>query len=186
MADYITRVDALDAFSDSMLPKECPSDLRQRRAYLMTLHIHKIIREEIGKIPAADVEPVRHGRWIWHEETFEYECSDCHCRFDYEHTYELFDHGFQFANYCPKCGANMDGENAETTKPSSRSLGLLPCPVCHRHPNLRFWGDSDYYFECHIAHKLLEPQEHFPTVRGAAEAWNKEVRRIEGEMNDDD
>lgn len=69
----------------------------------------------IWKAPAADVEPVRHGRWIWHEESFDYECSDCHCRFDYNKTYELFDHGFQFANYCPNCGAKMDleGENEQ-------------------------------------------------------------------------
>lgn len=68
-------------------------------------YVESIIKEQ----PAADVEPVRHGRWIWHEEAFEYECPDCHCRFDYDKTYELFDHGFQFANYCPYCGAKMDG-----------------------------------------------------------------------------
>lgn len=63
----------------------------------------------IDLLTAADVEPVRHGRWIWHEESFDYECPDCHCRFDYSKTHELFDHGFQFANYCPNCGAKMDG-----------------------------------------------------------------------------
>ena len=59
--------------------------------------------------PAADVAPAVHGHWIWHEEEFEYECSACHCRFDYNHTFEIFDHGFQYANYCPNCGAKMDG-----------------------------------------------------------------------------
>jgi hypothetical protein len=174
MEEYIKRKDAVDWFmgfihlgEDNLPADTVVSDLKYA-------------------IPAADVEPVRHGRWIWHEETFEYECSDCHCRFDYGHTYELFDHGFQFANYCPKCGANMDGENTETTKPSSRSLGLLPCPVCHGFPHLRFWGDSDYYFECHIARKPLEPQEHFPTMQEAAKAWNEKVRCINEEMNDAD
>ncbi len=60
-------------------------------------------------LPAADVAPVVHGKWVWHEEEFEYECSACHCRFDYNHTFELFDHGFQYADYCPHCGAIMGG-----------------------------------------------------------------------------
>ena len=59
--------------------------------------------------PAADVVPVVHGHWIWHEEEFEYECSACHCRFGYNHMFELFDHGFQYANWCPNCGSKMDG-----------------------------------------------------------------------------
>ena len=67
------------------------------------------IQDFLDNIPAADVVPVVHGHWIWHEEEFEYECSACHCRFDYNHTFEIFDHGFQYANYCPNCGAKMDG-----------------------------------------------------------------------------
>lgn len=65
--------------------------------------------EAIKAAPAADVVPVVHGHWIWHEEEFEYECSACHCRFDYNHMFELFDHGFQYANWCPNCGSKMDG-----------------------------------------------------------------------------
>lgn len=71
------------------------------------------LREIIESVPAADVVPVVHGHWIWHEEEFEYECSACHCRFDYNHTFEIFDHGFQYANYCPHCGAKMDGGDPE-------------------------------------------------------------------------
>ena len=71
-------------------------------------------------------------------------------------------------------------------KKSSRSLGLLPCPVCHRLPNLRLWGDSDYYFECHIARKPLEPQNHFPTVQEAANNWNEDVRYIKKILKDAD
>ena len=67
------------------------------------------LREIIESVPAADVVPVVHGHWIWHEEEFEYECSACHCRFGYNHMFELFDHGFQYANWCPNCGSKMDG-----------------------------------------------------------------------------
>ena len=65
--------------------------------------------------PAVDAVQVVHGHWIWHEDSFEYECSACKCRFDYNHTFELFDHGYQYANYCPNCGAQM-GADVEWTK----------------------------------------------------------------------
>lgn len=57
----------------------------------------------IKAIPAADVAPVRHGRWInEHQEglgSFSAECSLCGKR-----TLAYF-HYF----YCPSCGAKMDG-----------------------------------------------------------------------------
>ena len=54
----------------------------------------------IEKIPAADVAPVAHGRWIMHDDEFGLtcECSACHI--------ETMGDG----NYCPNCGAKMDGE----------------------------------------------------------------------------
>ena len=56
--------------------------------------------------PSADVAPVRHGRWVhtdlaahWYGKD---ECSECtyheHDRRDLSHF-----------NYCPNCGATMDG-----------------------------------------------------------------------------
>ena len=99
MPEYIERAVAFDTITD--LAGKAPT----RSAYEA---IWKSARA-LKKIPAADVAPVVHGRWIWHEEEFEYECSVCHCRFDYNHTFEIFDHGFQYANYCPNCGAKMDG-----------------------------------------------------------------------------
>ena len=57
----------------------------------------------ILKIPAADVAPVRHGRWVEKEKyTFGimYDCSLCENR--------ILDNGHPW-NYCPNCGAKMDG-----------------------------------------------------------------------------
>lgn len=59
----------------------------------------------IEKIPAVDAEPVRHGRWVYNDDDImPYKsCSLCGC--------EAFDlHG---ANYCPYCGAKMEGEGDE-------------------------------------------------------------------------
>lgn len=55
----------------------------------------------IEKISAADVAPVVHGRWIMHDDEFGLtcECSACHI--------ETMGDG----NYCPNCGAKMDGGN---------------------------------------------------------------------------
>ena len=58
-------------------------------------------------ISAADVAPVRHGRWIEQEKyTFGvmYDCSICGDR--------ILDNGHSW-NYCPNCGAKMDGDMNE-------------------------------------------------------------------------
>lgn len=58
---------------------------------------------DVIRLPAADVAPVRHGRWIEKEKyTFGimYDCSLCENR--------ILDNGHPW-NYCPNCGAKMDG-----------------------------------------------------------------------------
>ena len=59
----------------------------------------------IDSEPAADVAPVRHGRWIYHPDDLfpgdsTQECSCCH----EEEYLTLYNE-----NYCPNCGAKMDG-----------------------------------------------------------------------------
>ena len=64
----------------------------------------------IDSEPAADVEPVRHGRWIEKEKyTFGimYDCSLCENR--------ILDNGHPW-NYCPNCGAKMDIQTNKQTK----------------------------------------------------------------------
>ena len=64
----------------------------------------------IEQIPAADVAPVVHGRWICINKRYgEYECSVCHgvdanCS-DY---YGI--HAVTEQEFCPNCGAKMDKE----------------------------------------------------------------------------
>ena len=67
--------------------------------------------DTFAEIPAADVAPVRHGRWIEQEKyTFGvmYDCSICGDR--------ILDNGHYNGhswNYCPNCGAKMDGDMNE-------------------------------------------------------------------------
>lgn len=57
----------------------------------------------IEEMPAADVEPVKHARWI-QRRNGQYYCSNCgrEERFTYQR------------NYCPKCGAKMDLKEGES------------------------------------------------------------------------
>ena len=64
------------------------------------------LRDIIESVPAADVVPVVHGRWEQTEAPFmnEYEdCSVCGYRTVWGHRF----------NYCPNCGAKMDGDDPE-------------------------------------------------------------------------
>ena len=58
--------------------------------------------DKIKSIPAVEVAPVRHGRWFPTKAPFMNECEDCSVcgyRTVWGHRY----------NYCPNCGALMDG-----------------------------------------------------------------------------
>ena len=52
----------------------------------------------VKAIPAADVAPVVHGRWIASHDEF---CACSICKYP-------FYVGWNQANYCPNCGARMD------------------------------------------------------------------------------
>ena len=72
-----------------------------------------VLAEAISRVPTADVVEVKHGYFIGTEFDgyadgypvfYEWKCSECGCIFeDEEPTY----------NYCPQCGAKMDGEEAD-------------------------------------------------------------------------
>ena len=61
-----------------------------------------VIRQNIMDIPAADVAQVRHGRWETNSDRPDsLICSVCKFGFD------MWKHDPH--NYCPNCGAKMDG-----------------------------------------------------------------------------
>lgn len=85
MDDYIKREDALNTFSNAF---------------------YSGLAAKIKSIPTADVAPVRHAKWADGiialgnlAVPMHYECSMC-----------LFRSLYRF-NYCPNCGAKMDGES---------------------------------------------------------------------------
>ena len=64
------------------------------------------MHEKIDSLPAADVAPVRHGRW---------EMAPCNGVYDMRCSACGFCPGIRFfsSNYCPNCGALMDGKEDE-------------------------------------------------------------------------
>ena len=80
--------------------------------------------KDVDAIPAADVAPVRHGRWEWFEEwnpstpdhpieceDYGWRCSECKTALE-DLVYGIFDDPDEELklNYCPNCGARMDLE----------------------------------------------------------------------------
>ena len=63
----------------------------------------EICTQEINSIPDADVAPVVHGRWI-EDESGIIICPKC------KRGYNLV---AKFTNYCPGCGAKMDGGGSD-------------------------------------------------------------------------
>ena len=89
MADYIRRETAVKVL---MRIAAQVSDSRRRAAA-------KCINE-IELLPAANVEPVRHGQWVNNgiPDSILSGCSACG-----------FSCGASPFHYCPNCGAKMDG-----------------------------------------------------------------------------
>lgn len=68
--------------------------------------MHRLLVQVIAHQPTIDAEPVRHGKWIGYAGTIGNECSVCGKWIDVlQGTAEM--------NYCPNCGARMDGERKE-------------------------------------------------------------------------
>ena len=85
MYEYIKRTDAIAQIN---------------RGDLLVGNCAEWAREIIWRTPYADVVEVKHGHWLdtlsWH---YGYKCSEC--AFYVENK----------SNFCPCCGARMDGEH---------------------------------------------------------------------------
>lgn len=93
MPDLIDREAALQELQYCFIRKPDPDNIIS-----VTL---ALARKKISKIPAAEVEPVRHGRWI-HDINNLYGCSECLERETMSPK--------RLKPYCHNCGTKMDLE----------------------------------------------------------------------------
>lgn len=110
MADYIERNQALDRFTyenGDMIPETLETGAEN------TVSI-KTVKAVLRSLPAADVAPVVHGHWIDKTNISRaaveqrVDCSVCGHIF-----YTTSALSFE---YCPHCGAKMDGDSKEVKK----------------------------------------------------------------------
>jgi hypothetical protein len=105
MAEYICREAAINAIKS--LESSMPAKDNYAKGYDAALGRVLIAVREVS--PAADVQPVRHGRWI-PQGDYMWLCSNCKENIIYsEHESDRIEK----QRYCCKCGARMDAEPDE-------------------------------------------------------------------------
>lgn len=119
MTDYIKREDAKDAVINIVGWESIARYVDEMSKHFSTKdneYYDALMDAEdaIDDLPSADVAPVRHGRWI--ETSYdEYTCSVCGKNVSDEIFYAIGPEDREsasmgVANYCPNCGAKMDGD----------------------------------------------------------------------------
>jgi len=102
MAEYIERDAVLSLAKDICVPTKWDSEYRHR----------SIDPGDVRELPAADVQPVRHGRWIKDSDGLTI-CSECEevalQRVFIKLPEKIVDLQMRESHYCPICGAKMDG-----------------------------------------------------------------------------
>ena len=96
MAEYIERDKLLDAVFE--LP---PKMAAQGYGWIARGGLYQLIRD----FQSADVTPVVHGKNLNEEWPSLFECSICHWS-----CWDTYCGDTDTYNYCPNCGARMDGE----------------------------------------------------------------------------
>ena len=118
MAEYIERDKAIECIRPHVKPTTVYGD-----GYMQAIE-HAVDILEL--IPAADVQPIRRGRWIEKSEDFYKQWQDsgrswddmpyfvtglkfaCSCCFN---QYDVNAEGVEEWDFCPKCGADLRGED---------------------------------------------------------------------------
>ena len=78
-------------------------DEYEYRGFTIREWADKILNDE----PTADVEPVKHGRWVTGEDLAFAKCSSCQAKFYIDELEQVGD-ADGIVHFCPLCGAEME------------------------------------------------------------------------------
>ena len=95
--EYIERGALLEDMTTTILPQDAQ-------------HLYLAMRGKVRNAPAADVVEVVHGEWVDPEDDdggTTWYCSKCGIP-------AKTNWGTPYGNYCPNCGAKMDGKGVAT------------------------------------------------------------------------
>ena len=102
MKEYIERASAERAIAAIMPSMSTPDGAGTNSEMVFaTQEMCADVLSAVHHLPAADVAPVRHGRWIFEPGKIPY-CSECK---------KYSDDGDKGATFCPWCGARMGEED---------------------------------------------------------------------------
>jgi len=93
--EYIRKQDAIDDLHTQLMYRMGTDDMKRR------------LDDWVKTLPSADVVPVVHSRWVLggYDDMY-YVCEKCrHKQSEY--------YAKPTANFCPNCGAKMDGQGEE-------------------------------------------------------------------------
>jgi len=107
MSEYIDRVAALAEIRN--LYPSAPWLKRNLKWWSQKNKAYIECERAVQSLPAADVAPVKHGRWKWLMITGNYVCSECNCWWKTDGDSPSKE-GFR---YCPNCGAAMYGDESD-------------------------------------------------------------------------
>lgn len=103
MSDLISRQAAIDAITDECIVNNMDS-VRDTELHRCKRATHRIL----ANLPSVD--PVKHGEWVWQDSPVfgnpygSYMCPLCQNTMPHK------------TNYCPNCGAKMEGVKNEQQK----------------------------------------------------------------------
>ena len=108
MAEYIERDTVLDGLENINWYHTLPNGMLEygSRSDMDSYIPYDETEAMVMAIPAADVVPVRHGRWIRDKVAFYLGCSECGCYLEYA-VDTFLDNGDHY-HFCPNCGTRMD------------------------------------------------------------------------------
>ena len=98
MAEYIEREKVMQAIGTVR------NIYSEAKNFVAVSAVDNVIGEIVDEVPAADAAPVVHGRWDDSFDGITPVCSVC------GRTHKCFN---RTPNYCPNCGAKMDGNKVE-------------------------------------------------------------------------